>query len=329
MPQTQDQQPHALDFDAAIGFLDAGDDFLITSHVNSDGDGIGACLALVHLLGQRDKRARVVLNDMPDDPLDFLGRWEEIHEAVESPGETAPYAIVADCPNLDRIGRVQAYFGDDTRILNIDHHMDNAAFGEVNLVSAEVSSTCELLYHLFGAMQAEFDRELAEDLYTGIIYDTGCFRYSLTKATSLEVGAALVRCGARLDYLADQLYNRCAFGAVKVSGLAIDSLELYGDGKIAVMHLDHEQMQVGDAEEAVNYGLMVKGVEASVILKEERPGYYRLSLRSRDAVDVREVAASFGGGGHARAAGCRIEGDRDAVQKAVLDKLEDAVREEA
>lgn len=317
---------HLPDFADTIGYLDAGDDFLITSHINSDGDGIGACLALVHLLRLRGKTARVVLHDMPDDPLEFLTGWDQIQEAEEGAAEAVEFAIVVDCPSLDRIGRIKEYLGDGTRILNIDHHMDTEAFGEVNLVSDEVSSTCEFLYHLFSAMEVEFDRELAEDLYTGIVYDTGCFRYSLTRATSLEVGAALVRHGARLDYIADQLYNRCDFGAVKVSGLAIDSLELHGGGKIAVMHLSHEQMQVGDAEEAVNYGLMVKGVEASVILKEEKPGHYRLSLRSRDAVDVRAVAADFGGGGHARAAGCRIEGDRASVQGAVLEKLEAAAK---
>ena len=304
-----------------------GDDFLITSHINSDGDGIGACLALVHLLRGRGKTARVVLQDVPDDPLEFLRGWDEIQEA-ESPADArVQYAIVLDCPSLERTGRVQEYLGKGTRILNIDHHMDNAAFGEVNLVSDEMSSTCEFLYHLFCAMEVEFDRELAEDLYTGILYDTGCFRYSLATATSLEVGAALVRHGARLDFIADQLYNRCAFGAIKVIGLAVASLELLGDGKIALMHLSHEQMQVGDAEEAVNYGLMVKGVEVSVILKEEKKGHYRLSLRSRDAVDVRAVAASFGGGGHARAAGCRVDGDRETVQRAVLEKLEEAVGE--
>lgn len=329
MAQLRGHGLHLPDFTPAAGFIEAGDDFLITSHINSDGDGIGACLALAYLLRGRGKKAQVVLHDMPDDPLEFLHGWEEIQQAEDPAGQVVEYAIVVDCPSVERIGRVQGYLGEDTHILNIDHHMDNVGFGQVNLVSEEVSSTCEFLYHLFCSLKVVFDRELAEDLYTGIVYDTGSFRYSLTTATSLEVGADLVRHGARLDFIADQLYNRCAFGAVKVIGLAVDSLELFGDDRIALMHLSNEQMQVGDAEEAVNYGLMVKGVEVSVILKEERPGHYRLSLRSRDAVDVRAVAGSFGGGGHARAAGCRVDGDREFVQRAVLEKLEEAVRREA
>ncbi|MFH1571555.1 MAG: DHH family phosphoesterase [Gemmatimonadota bacterium] len=317
---------HLPDLAPAAALLEAGDDYLVTSHINSDGDGIGACLAVAHLLRLRGKRARVVLQDVPDDPLEFLTGWDDIEEAAAPAGPPVPCAVVLDCPNLERIGRVREHLGPDTRILNVDHHQDNTRFGEVNLVSPEVSSTSEFLYHLFCSMGVELDCELAEDLYTGLIYDTGAFRYSLATATSLEVGAALVRAGARLDFIADQLYNRCAFGAVKVIGLAIDSLQIFGDGRIALMQLDHEQVQVGDAEEAVNYGLMVKGVEVSAILKEEEVGRIRVSLRARDAVDVREVAAAFGGGGHARASGCRIPGDLATVWRVVLEKLEEAVK---
>lgn len=309
-----------------IAFFDAGDDFIITSHINSDGDGIGASLACARVLRSQGKQCRIVLQDIPEEPLEFLEGWQDLQEASESPDHQAPYAIVLDCPSLDRIGRVQSYLSDDTRILNIDHHRDNAEFGALNVVTEEVCSSCELLFHIFSGMDVPFDRELSELLYTGIIYDTGAFRYSLTTPTSLEVAAELVRLGARLDYLSDQLYNRCTLPSVKLIGKAIDSLELHAQGQIAILYLAQADLQSGDPDETVNYGLMVKGVEAVALLREEKSDYHRVSLRSRDAVDVREVAAVFGGGGHTRAAGCRIEGNREQVQTALLEQLEKAIR---
>jgi len=315
-----------LDPAPAIAFLDAGDDFVITSHINSDGDGIGASLACARVLRHRGKKCRIVLQDIPEEPLEFLEGWYDLQEASEPPECQAPYAIVVDCPSLERIGRVRSYLSEDCHILNVDHHQDNREFGEVNASTDQVCSSCELLFHLFAGMGIPFDRELAELLYAGIIYDTGAFRYSLTTPTSFEVAAELVRLGARLDYVADQLYNRCTLPSVKLIGTAIDSMELYGEGRIAILYLTQADLQSGDPDETVNYGLMVKGVEAVALLREETSDFHRVSLRSRDTVDVRAVAATFGGGGHERAAGCRIEGARGQVQQALLAQLEKAMQ---
>lgn len=306
------------EFDEAITFIQEEDDFLLTSHVNSDGDAIGACLAMTRMLDGLDKKATVVLQDVPEEPYEFLDGFSTITPVDSIPVAVAPCAVVLDCPGLDRIGRVQDCLDGQTRILNIDHHGGNAHFGAVNLVSEDVCSTSELLYHLAIAMGVPIDPALAEQLYTGILFDTGGFRYSLTTPTSMEAAADLVRCGARLDFVADRIYNNNSLASIKLIGRAIDSLELSTGGRVAFLYLSADDMRRGDPEAAVNYGLRIKGVEVSLLLKEEVPQRYRVSLRSRERIDVRAVATRFGGGGHTRAAGCSIEGTVESAKAALL-----------
>ena len=309
------------DFNDAIALLGRAGTTVVTSHVNGDGDSIGSCLAMANLLSGMGKSATVILEDVPG-RFDFLPGFDQIQQADGLEPTGVDVAVVLDCPSLDRIGSVVNCLGADTAILNVDHHRGNRHFGIANLVSEEVSSTCELLFHLCAAMDVEIDAALAEQLYTGILFDTGSFRYSLTTARSHDVAAQLIRCGARLDYVADRVYNNRSFGEMKLLGKAVESLSLLGEGRIALLHLSHEDMHRGDPEEVVNYGLMIKGVEVAALLKEEEPGQFRVSLRSRSEVDVSAVASHFGGGGHERAAGCRRRGDLASVTAAVIGEIE-------
>ncbi len=298
--------------------LREGDDFLITSHVNTDGDSIASCLALLALLKAQGKRGTVVLQDPPPANFDFLQGVDEIVIAGETPARSARFAAVLDCPDLERSGTAREHLADGARVVNVDHHKGNTNFGTANLVTDEVSSTSELLYHLIGHAGLDVDRDLAELLYTGILYDTGGFRYSLTTATTLDVAADLVRHGARLDVIADRVFNSSSLEQVKMMGKAVESLELVEDGRIAVMRLGEREMSTANADEAVNYGLMIRGVEVTLLLKEDTHERYRVSLRSRARVDVDKVAAAFGGGGHSRASGCRMEGVREQVTQALV-----------
>lgn len=324
MPVTVPDIP-ASDLDAAADFLRSQSTLVLTSHVNSDGDGIAGGLALVRLLRQLDVAAILLLQDVPPQGYAFLDGWDDIATTSDQPATRHSIAAVLDCPNYDRIGTVAEHLASDATLLNIDHHHDNNRFGAVNLVADAVCSTCEMIYHLAVHMNLEIDQTIAEQLYTGILFDTGGFRYSLTTPTSLEVGADLVRRGARLDRIADRLYNSATFGSVKLFGRAIDSLALHHDGRVATLSLTHEEMQQGDPEAAVNYGLRIRGVEVTALFKEESANHFRISLRSREDVDVSAIAGIFGGGGHARAAGCRLDGDLDDVRRRVVAAIEQVI----
>ena len=310
------------DLDAAANFLRSQSDLLITSHVNPDGDGIAGSLALSGLLRQFDVRSRILLQDAPSDNYAYLDGWEEIGAIGNTAGARHGCAVILDCPNFDRIGRVSHHLSADATLLNIDHHHDNDRFGAVNLTDDAVCSTCEMIYHLAVHMGLEIDPPTAEQLYTGILFDTGGFRYSLTTPTSLEVGADLVRRGARLDRIADRLYNNATFESVKLIGQAIESMALYHGGRVATLSLSYQDMQRGDPEAAANYGLLIKGVEVTALFKEESENHYRISLRSREDVDVSAIAHIFGGGGHSRAAGCRQDGTLEEVRTRIVAAIE-------
>ncbi len=306
-----------LQLTATRTFIEAADDFLLTTHVNSDADGLGACMAWAHLLRSLGKRADIGLPEPPADQCSFLAGWDRVRHFADLDLSRYRCAIVADCPSLDRIGPLRPGLSPDIRLLNIDHHRGNEYFGAVNIV-AEISSTCELLYHLAVGLGYEIDAVAAAQLYAGILFDTGGFRFSLTTATTFEVAAKLVRRGAHLDAIAEGVFGNKSFGSVKQRGQAIESLVLRLDGRVAVLHLDCAAMKAGEPDEVVNYGMMIQGVEVAVLLKERAPGCYRISLRSRDKVDVSQIAGTFGGGGHARAAGLELTGVPQDIVEDIL-----------
>ena len=297
--------------------LREGDEFLITSHINTDGDSVASCLALQIMLRKLGRRGTVVLQDPAPENLDFLQGFDGVFTAAES-RPPAHFAAVLDCPSLERTGTASDHIADGGRVVNIDHHLGNTLFGAANLVTDGGSSTSELLYHLIQHLEIELDEQLAELLYTGILYDTGGFRYSLTTATTLDVAADLVRHGAPLDVIADRVFNSSSLAQVKMMGKAVESLKLVEDGRIAVLHLGEREMGTANTDKAVNYGLMILGVEVTLLLKEDSHEHYRVSLRSRARVDVNKVAAAFGGGGHNRASGCRMDGARAQVEQALI-----------
>lgn len=311
------------DLPDALAFVRSGHHFVLTSHVNCDGDGVAACLALQSMLRSLGKSATVILPDPPNAQYDFLVGWEGIETAASPPpAAKAERLIVLDCPSLTRIGKIEEYIGEGTTVLVLDHHQDSLPFGHINLTTAQASSSSELVYHLGVALGYHFIPAVAEQIYMGILFDTGGFRYALTTPTTLEVGAQLVRAGARLDFVADRLFNNQSLPVLKLLGRALESLQLHCAEQVAVVHLSHADLDGGmDHIDVVNYGLMVQSVEVSVALKEQTPRQYRVSLRSRDHVDVRKIAAVFGGGGHTRAAGCRLEGDAEQVRAQLLAEI--------
>ena len=309
-----------LQLRATRAFIEAADDFLLTTHVNSDADGLGACMAWAHLLRGLGKRADIGLPEPPAGQCSFLTGWDGVHHFADLDLTRYRCAIVADCPSLDRIGPVRPSLSPDIRLLNIDHHRGNECFGAVNIVE-EISSTCELLYHLAIGLGYEVDAVAADQLYAGILFDTGGFRFSLTTATTFEVAADLVRRGARLDTIAEGVFGNKSLGSVKQRGQAIESLVLRLGGRVAVLYLDREAMGAGEPDEVVNYGLMIRGVDVALLLKERAPGCYRISLRSRDKVDVSQVAGTFGGGGHARAAGLELTGAPQDIVESILTEI--------
>jgi len=308
------------------------DRFLITTHIHPDGDSLASVLVFSRLFDFFKKSFRIYLDDAVPKKYDFLPGTEMIERFDEK--ETCldgfEYLIVLDSSGLDRIGRIPNRLPKSIRIVNIDHHPANGLFGALNYVDAEASSTAEIVYDLYRRSGAPLTREVAELVYAGIVSDTGCFRFGNTNAHSLETGAEMVRAGAVPKEIVHFIYERNSAHTLQALGRALTRVRFFLDGRVVGMSLTYDETRLfseADTEGFVNYLLLVDGPETQFFMNEITPGCHRVSLRSR-TMDVNRIAHEFGGGGHAAAAGCYIEGDGEEAQDLLLQSLSVHFKEE-
>ena len=317
-------------FDGFGPFLDTTEEFLITAHVDPDGDAVGSCLGLLHALRYLEKNGTVVLESPLPDSLAFLPGAEEIR-TPERAGRRFTRAFVLDSSSLERVGSVAAQsLAPGARIAVIDHHWGNEGFGAPRLVNPEASATAELVYDLIELWQVPISPAIATCLYTGILSDTGGFRYANTSARTLRVSARLVEHGARAATVADALYATKTAPSLRILGLALASLETRSGGTIGAMTISRAMFEEAgakpeDADGIVQYAKALAGARVGVLVQEVAPGEIRASLRSDGTVDVNEVASRFGGGGHRNAAGLRVRGALETVRQELFSALEQAM----
>ncbi|MEW6686930.1 MAG: bifunctional oligoribonuclease/PAP phosphatase NrnA [Candidatus Edwardsbacteria bacterium] len=305
--------------------------FLITSHIDPDGDCIGAQLALCSLLKKLKKKVEVVNQDRIPERYRFLPGSENIQSRTSGQIDFT-CAFVLDTAGLDRIGNVQrTIIPNGMVIINIDHHQSNDLFGNYSYVDSEASSTCELLYLLMTEMSERIGKERATLLYTGIMTDTGGLRFANTTARVFRICSSLVKEGASPAFIADQVYAQRNPKVMKLLGEVLTSLEVDETGNIGSLVLKRETyrrlgVNLSECEEFVNYAISVNGVKVGIFFREQEDGKIRVSLRSREAIDVNQIAAVFGGGGHYQAAGCKMEGELLAVKQKVLEEIKRQIK---
>ena len=304
-----------------VAALKTYDNFLISTHVNADGDAISAVLVCAAILKRLKKTHRIVVHDpVPDERYRFLPGFGEIHPFEQTPDPGPVNALLAlDVPTMDRIGDATRLLPEGASVLVVDHHESNEAFGEVNFVRSEVSSTCELLYELVSELKLPFDKEIATCLFTGIAFDTGGFRFSNTSGEALRIAAEMVDHGARPDRIADAVFHRRSYEATKFLGQALNAIELHLNGKVSSIYLPGDRSK--DTDGFINYALFIDGVEVAFSMREEEQGRFRVSFRSKNRINVNRIAGRFGGGGHGKAAGCRIKGGMSEVKALVLEEI--------
>lgn len=314
----------------AADFIDTYDTFLVVSHVQPDGDAIGSTLAMAHLLKQRGKQC-ILTNDSPiPKKYLFMDMTEQIVSWNAAKKAHFDAVISVDCADRLRLGAVETVLQENYPLLNIDHHPTNDHFGHVNVVLDDKSATAEILYHLTQYLQLTWDRAFAEAVYTGVMTDTGGFRYTNTSSSSMELAAHLLRFGVNPGEIAERVFENISHAKVEILKVALNSLAISDDGKIAWITITAEQMkQTGAKEEdlggIVNFARNVEGVEVGILFKQLDVYSVKASLRSRDKVDVSKIAQKLGGGGHARAAGCTIEGSLSEVKQTLLEATREAL----
>ncbi|HEY2931737.1 MAG TPA: bifunctional oligoribonuclease/PAP phosphatase NrnA [Acidobacteriota bacterium] len=297
--------------------------FLITSHARPDGDALGSELGLALGLESIGKKVEVVNSDPHPSIYAELPGIEKILIRDRVPHLDFDAGIVLECGDAQRPEVADL---DRLRLINIDHHQTNRKFGFLNWNDVSAAAVGQLIYYLLRELDIPMNIAIANNLYVALFTDTGSFQYSGTTAESLEVASALVRAGVDPTFAARIIYNSNPYEKVKLMGMVLNTLQRDAGGQIAWIFLTDEMLrqsgaQKSDTEGLVNYPLSVKDVRIAAFFREDGEGKFRISLRSKDDIDVARVAQHFGGGGHTNAAGFGLSGTCDQVVKTVLDHL--------
>jgi bifunctional oligoribonuclease and PAP phosphatase NrnA len=296
------------------------DHFVLTSHARPDGDAIGSVLGCAEILRSMGKQAEVVLpHGVPViyRPLPFADR------VVQSSQVNGKYeaAILLECDSVQR----SALHGLEGRFLiNIDHHKSGRPFADLNWIDPNACATAEMIYRLGRAANVTITPEIATCLYTAVLTDTGSFCYGGTSERTFALAQELVHCGADPVQIAQNVYFRRPASKVRLMGVALSSLHI--EGSLAWISVTREEMdRCGasdeDCEGLVNYALTVDGVEVALFFRETQDQRWRVSLRSKGAVNVAMVAEHFGGGGHVCASGCSLDGPLSVAVGRVVAQL--------
>ena len=303
--------------------------FLIACHVHPDGDAIGSMLALGLSLLKLGKQVSMVCAEGVPNVYSFLEGSQLISKTVDL--TAVPEVLISvDCAERERMSLPPAIWSlKSLYIVNIDHHITNLGFGDLNIIDANAAATGEIVYQLLREGGLELDRDIATAIYTAVATDTGFFRYANTASTTLELASLIVKdFGVEPAKVAEQVHEQKSINSIRLLGEVFRTLEIGLNNKVAWMVLSQTMLskypvENEETESYVNYARSIEGVEIAILFKELRPNEVKLSWRSTSAADVSKLAAYFGGGGHARAAGCNLNGPIDQVVKQVIDFVAD------
>ncbi|MCF6159355.1 MAG: bifunctional oligoribonuclease/PAP phosphatase NrnA [wastewater metagenome] len=308
------------------------DHFLITTHIRSDGDGIGAEVALYHTLRNMGKSVHIVNDSLIPRVFKFLIPDKGVYIYPQLPSERASVVFTLDCPTLDRVGRVrEVVIPEDALIINIDHHISNEYFGKINWVDADMCSTGEIVVSLLREMNTDITPDIATALYVAIMTDTGRFTHANTTSSALSTAAFLIDHGARHGEISRNVYRANSFNLVRLHAQVLNTVQLHLGNRVATIWLTKDMLEKAgvdaiDAQEFADIPISIDGVSVGMLLRDLRePNWVKVSLRSRNGFDVNTIAKKFGGGGHTYAAGCEIQGSVAEVQQIILKELEEAL----
>ena len=283
----------------------------VLGHINPDGDCVGSTLALYNYLKDTapDKNVTVWL-EKPPVKFAYLRGFEEIRTAPDK--EFAPdLAVALDVSDKGRLGDFAVLFDNAGDTLNIDHHVTNPGFAADTVCIPDASSACEVLFGLI--VPEKISAETAACLYTGLVTDTGVFKYSATSEETMRIAGVLMQKGIPFGEIIDRAFYRKTWPQTRILGKALCSAERTEDGKFIWTVVTFREKEAFGAQSSDMDGIaeqmrLTEGAECSCLVSERIPGQWKLSLRSSDRMDVAVIAAAFGGGGHIHAAGCTITG---------------------
>lgn len=305
--------------------------FLITTHTNMEGDALGSELAFYGILKKLGKKATIVNEDALPYGYEFLPNTDKIIKYKDNLKEIKFDCFVAlDCSDLNRTGEVYRLNSQQKPILNIDHHISNQKFGDINWVESRASSCSEMIYKLYQALRLPIDKDTAILLYTGILTDTGSFRYSNVTSFTHKAISELLKFNLDIPKIYKSVYEDIPFEDMKLLAKILPAMKRDAGGRIIWFQIKHnmlrnKKLSFDLSEHILTFGRAIKGVEVVALFKENLgvKNEIRVNFRSQGKVDVNKIAQFFGGGGHKTASGATVRGKLDDVRRRVLAKIKE------
>ena len=305
----------------------AHDTFIVLSHLRPDGDAIGSQIDLGHALEQMGKTVHYINEDGTPDNLTFLPGSDKIQTPPAEPLDVQ-VAIALDCATKPRLGDNALNAASKATLwINIDHHVSNPGYGDLNHIDSISPATGQILYHLITEQGLPFSELSRDSIYVAVSTDTGSFQYSNTTAATYEMAADLVRRGLDVGTINSQTYDNNPYRKIELLRSLLNTLELVDDGKVAHWELlnsvkEEYKLKPEDSEDLIDLIRGIEGVIVAAFFEELPDGKIRVSLRAKDStVNCSELAQQFRGGGHARAAGIRMTGPLDDAKDKVLSAI--------
>lgn len=309
--------PTPADFAAARKRIERAQRILLLTHIGPDSDAIGSLLGMAHLLRAAGKTVVAACSDPAPEYTRFLPGIETV---TGNPDGVFDLAISLDAADLGRLGALGQRYAAEIQIV-VDHHITNPGFGAINLIDPDAASTAELVASHLADFGLTLNTAAAECLLSGLVGDTLGFRTSSTTATTLAMAQMLVAAGANLSRSIDLSLHTRSFAAIKLWGEGLTRLQLKDGLAWAVLPMAARRAVGyngnGDAD-LINLLSTVREARVAVILTERQDGRIKISWRSRPGINVGTLAAAFGGGGHAQAAGAEVDGPLEAAEQRIL-----------
>jgi phosphoesterase RecJ-like protein len=320
---------HSSIFEAAAGGAQlraailAADSVTALCHENPDADTIGGAVAMALIARKLGRRAQVVSTDRPGPSYDFM---PEMGSVSSVPTGTPDLAVICDAATLERVGRVavdHAAWLAEARIVNVDHHVTNTRYGELNLVDPTAAATCQVIAEMLPHLGVELDAELASALLTGIVRDSHGFSDRSTTPQTLRLAAQLVAAGADLSLIHRRILGELPYPTMRLWGRMLNAIASAAGDRIvyAVLYpwmLEETGTVQADADGFAEFIANTRGADITILFRELAPDETRVSLRVTAAVDATRVAREFGGGGHAQRAGCTVRANGEEAAAQVL-----------
>lgn len=296
----------------------------IASHVQADGDNIGSILALGLALRKINKEVYMVKTDSIPSDFMFLPGVQDIKDLDDY--NDIDLFIALDSADVERLGKNKELIQKSDFVINIDHHISNTNFGDINIVDSDSGSTAELIFKMIKILNIKIDRDIGTCIYTGISTDTGNFMYDNTSPETHLIAAELLEIGIDKKNINLNIYQSKSMEKTKLFIKTLESLETYFDNKLAIIQVTDEMLletgtKMEDTEGIISFIRDIEFVELAIMLKEFEKDQIKVSMRSKEYVDVSELCSKFNGGGHVRAAGCTIYNSLDFAKEALIEEL--------